>query len=124
MGRVNVAGRRIVLSRGRGFRYSCGMLDLAKVNMVVADAANAAIKDWPDVRHVESKPAADEFGHEILDITILLRRGSFDRIDQDGAVNIIYIVGQALQAESEDRSPVLTFVTEEDLDEQSGDSES
>jgi hypothetical protein len=99
------------------------MLDPAKVNKVLAKAGNGAIKAWPGVRHVESMPAVDECGDEFLEITILLKRGSYDKIGQDGAVNKIDSVSQALLAAKEERSTMSRIRTEEDVDEPCDDSE-
>lgn len=99
------------------------MLDLAKVNKLVAKAANAAIPGWAGVKQVDSARAADEWGDEFLDITITLKKGSFQPIRQHGAFDILVRVADALRAAKEERSPVLSYVTEEELEQPDDDPE-
>ena len=99
------------------------MLDLAQVNKVVNRAASAILKQPAGVRRVESGPASDSEGHEALRITVVLKRGSADRITGDNALDMLVGIERALRQATEDRFPIIDFVTEEEL-ESRGDAES
>jgi hypothetical protein len=99
------------------------MLELSKVNQVVKKAASAILKPPAGVRRVESEPTLDSQGDEALHITIVLRRGSADKISGDSALDTLVGIERALRDAREDRFPIIDFVTEEEL-ESSGDSES
>lgn len=92
------------------------MLELAKVNRVVKKAASAVLKG-PIVRRVISKPTVDSYGDEALDITIVLKRGSFGKIKGDDALDTLVSIANALRDAKEQRFPILTYVTEEELEE-------
>jgi len=100
------------------------MLELAKVNQLVSNAASAAIKFEAGIQRVDSEPSLDSEGHEALDITIVLKRGSAGKISGDDALDALVSIEQALREANEDRRPIISFVTEEELDEPSGDTES
>jgi len=59
------------------------MLELTKVNEVVKKAASAILKRPAGVRRVESEPTLDSQGDEALHVTIVLKRGSADKISLD-----------------------------------------
>ena len=65
----------------------------------------------------------DSDGDEVLHITIVLKRGSSDKISGDKALDTLVGIDRALREASEDRFPILDFVTEEEL-ESVGDTES
>jgi hypothetical protein len=98
------------------------MLELTKVNEVVKKAASAILKGPAGVRRVESEPTLDSQGDEALHVTIVLKRGSADRISGDNVVDTLVRVERALRAAREERFPIVDFVTEEEL-ESSGDTE-
>lgn len=101
------------------------MLDLSKVNQVVSKAASAMLKRPAGVKRVFSEPAADSEGQEALRITIVLKRGSADKISGEQALDTLVGIGRALREASEDRFPIIEYVTEEELEsELSGDTES
>ncbi len=99
------------------------MLELVKVNEVVKKAASAVLKRQARVRRVISERASDSQGLEALHITIVLNNGDADRISGDRALDTLFAIERALQGASEDRFPIIDYVTEDEL-ELSGDSES
>jgi hypothetical protein len=99
------------------------MLAPAKVNEIVKKAASAVLKRQAGVQRVVSEPAVDSDGDEVLHITIVLKRGSADKISGDKALDTLVGIDRALREASEDRFPILDFVTEEEL-ESVGDTES
>jgi len=99
------------------------MLAPAKVNEIVNKAASAVLKRQAGVQRVVSEPAVDSDGHEALRIIIVLKRGSADKISGDKALDTLVGIDRALREASEDRFPIIDFVTEEEL-ESVGDTES
>jgi hypothetical protein len=63
------------------------MLASAEVNEIVNKAASAALKRQAGVQRIVSEPAVDSDGHEALHITIVLKRGSADKISEDKALD-------------------------------------
>ena len=100
------------------------MLSFAKVNEVVHQAASSVASSGAEIASVESEPMVDPEGHEALSITILLKRGTSDRMGDNSALDTLVSVANALRNANEDRFPVITYVTEEELDDQSDDPES
>ena len=100
------------------------MLELAKVNEVESKAASAAIKSGAGIQRVDSEPTLDSEGKEALDITIVLKRGSAGKISGDSALDTLVTIERALHKAKEERVPIISFVTEEELDDSSGDIES
>ena len=92
------------------------MLELTKVNEVVNKAASAVLRRQAGVQRVVSEPASDSQGHEALHITIVLKRGSADRISGDKALDTLVGIERALREAREDRFPIIDFVTEEELE--------
>jgi hypothetical protein len=111
------------LSRSDAACYPVGMLELSKVNEVVNKAASATLKRQAGVQRVFSEPASDSEGHEALRITIVLKRGSADKISGDMALDTLVRIEKALREAREDRFPIIDYVTEEEL-ESSDDAES
>jgi hypothetical protein len=103
--------------------YRPAMLELVKVNDVVNRAATATLKRQAGVQRVFSEPASDSEGIDALRITIVLTRGSADKISGDKALNTLVGIERALREAGEDRFPIIGYVTEEEL-ESSGDTES
>jgi hypothetical protein len=91
------------------------MLELAEVNELVNRAASAILKRQARVRRVDSEPASDSQGQEALHITIVLGRGSADKITGDNALDTLVSIERALREAREDRFPIVDFVTEEEL---------
>jgi hypothetical protein len=111
------------LSRRDAACYHAAMLAPAKVNEIVKKAASAVLKRQAGVQRVVSEPAVDSDGDEVLHITIVLKRGSADKISGDKALDTLVGIDRALREASEDRFPIIDFVTEEEL-ESVGDTES
>jgi hypothetical protein len=103
--------------------YLQSMLKLAKVNEVVSKAASAAISSGAGIQRVDSEPTLDSQGKEALDITIVLKRGSAGKISGDSALDTLVTVEKALRKAKEERVPIISFVTEGELDDSSGDTE-
>jgi hypothetical protein len=92
------------------------MLQLAKVNDVVKKAASAALKGAAKIQRVLSEPTVDSAGQEALRITIVLKRGNFDKVSGDGALSMLVGVNRALRDAHEERFPIIEFATEEELE--------
>ena len=91
------------------------MLELAKVNEVVTRAASAVLKRPAGVRRVVSEPTLDSRGQEWLQITIILKEGSADKITGDDALDTLVSIDRVLRAAGEDRFPIIDYVTKEEL---------
>ena len=108
--------------------YHLAMLELVKVNDIVTRAASATLKRQAGVQRVFSEPASVE-GLEALRVTIVLKRGSADKISGDKALQTLVGIERALRQAGEDRFPIIDYVTEEELEseaelESSGDTQS
>lgn len=100
------------------------MRELTKVSEVANKAASAILTGRAGVRSVVSEPALDSEGHDALNITIVLKRGSADKISGDKALDTLVSIERALREAKEERFPIVNFVTEEELElESSGDTE-
>ena len=91
------------------------MLDLTKIDEVVNKAASAILKKPAGIKRVVSESGVDSQGDEALHITIVLKKGSADRITGDDALDILVSVDRALRKAREDRFPIISYVTEEEL---------
>jgi hypothetical protein len=94
--------------------YLYGMLEPAKVDDIVKKVASTTLKR--KAVRVYSEPTADSDGHDALSITIVLERGSVDKITGEMAVNTLVGIDKALQAANDDRFPIIDYVTEEELE--------
>ena len=92
------------------------MLAPTKINELVNKAASAILKRPAGIQRVLSRPALDSEGHEALHITIVLKRGSADKITGDKALDTLVEIDRALRDAREDRFPIIDFVTEEELE--------
>lgn len=99
------------------------MLDLATVNDVVNKAAAASTESGMDIQRVDSEPTLDSEGQEALHITIVLKRGSAGKISGDNALDTLVRIETSLREAKEERLPIISFVTEEELEDSSGDTE-
>jgi hypothetical protein len=105
--------------------YLPAMLDPAEINRVVSKAASAILARLVGIQRVVSEPALDSQGHEALHITIVLKKGSADKISGDKALDTLVSIEKALRNEMEERFPIIDFMTEEEEElESSGDIES
>jgi hypothetical protein len=96
------------------------MLDLAEVNEIVSKAASAPLK--PRVRTVYSEPTSDAEGKDALHITVVLKTGRAEQITGEQALDTLVSIDRALRDAQEERSPIVDFVSEEEL-ESNGDTE-
>jgi hypothetical protein len=51
-----------------------------------------------------------------LHVTIVLKRGSADRISGDGAIDTLVGIEKALREVGDERFPIIDYVTEEELE--------
>ncbi len=91
------------------------MLELSQVDEVVNKAVSAALKKQAGITHVISESTSDSQGDEALHITIVLKRGSADKITGESALNALVSVDRALREAGDDRFPIIDYVTEEEL---------
>lgn len=101
-----------------------GMLKLSRVNEVVNKVASATIKSGAGIQRVDSEPTLDSEGKDALHITIVLKRGSAGKISGDNALDTLVRIERALREAKEERFPIISYVTEEELEDTSGDTES
>src|SRR6266567_2057383 len=99
------------------------MLKLAKVNEVVNKVASATFRSGACIQRVESEPTLDSEGQEALHIAIVLKRGSAGKISGDSVLDTLVGIEQALREAKEERFPIISYVTEEELEDSSGDTE-
>jgi hypothetical protein len=97
------------------------MLKLSKVNEVVNKVASASIQNGGGIQRVDSEPALDSEGQAALHITIVLKRGTAGKISGDNALDTLVRIEKALREAKEERFPIISYVTEEELEDSSGD---
>jgi hypothetical protein len=97
------------------------MLTLARVNNIVNKAASASLRREAGIQRVTSESTVDSEGKEALDITIVLERGAAGRISGDSALDALVSIERALRKAKEERFPIISFATEEELEDTSGD---
>lgn len=94
------------------------MLALAEVDKVVRKVASGTLKGAARVQRVFSERTSDSDGREALHITIVLKRGSADKVGGDRALDTLVGIDQALQGANEERFPIINFATEEELEQE------
>jgi len=100
------------------------MLALAEVDKVVRKVASGTLKGAAGIRRVSSARTLDSDGREALHITIVLKRGSAGKVGGDRALDTLVGIDRALRGANEDRFPIVSFATEEELqDERDSDGE-
>jgi hypothetical protein len=102
---------------GQRFRRRVVMLELSEVDKIARKAAAKALKKGR-VARVYSKPMIDSIGEEALDVTIVIKRGARAGVNGASALEAIYTIGRDLDLSGEERQAVITFVTEEELEEE------
>ena len=100
------------------------MLTLAKVNDIVSKAAAAGLGDAVRIQSVNSEPTVDSDGKEALDITIVLKLSPAGQISGVNALDALVRIERALRKAKEERFPIISYATEEELEAASGDTES
>jgi hypothetical protein len=100
------------------------MLKIPRVNEIVKQTASATIKSGAAIQRVYSEPTLDSEGSDALHVTIVLRRGSAGKITGDDALDTLVGIERALREAKEERFPIISYVTEEELEDSSGDPES
>ncbi len=91
------------------------MLDLNEADQIVEKAASDAL-GTVGVSRVLTERTADSDGNEALAVTIVIKRGCGDRLTGELAGNAILGMLQALQASGDDRFPITSFATEEEME--------
>jgi hypothetical protein len=81
-------------------------------------------KSGGGVQRVDSEPTVDADGHQALHITIVLQKVSTDKMGGDSALDTLVGIAKALRKAKQERFPIISYVTEEELEESDGDSES
>lgn len=90
------------------------MLDMSQVSQLVANVVLTTLKG-ADLSRVMSEPTLDSAGEEALHVTIVLR-GYDDQIFKGGVMsNTLLGIIEHLQKSGDDRFPILSYATEEDL---------
>jgi hypothetical protein len=100
------------------------MLKLSRVNEVVNKVASATFKGGASIQRVDSEPTVDSEGKDALHVTIVLKRGSTGKISGDIALDTLVGIERALREAKEERFPIISYVTEEELEDASDDTES
>lgn len=98
------------------------MLDIGTIDRIATKAAAAALKR-NGIARVSVAPKVAWDGADALEVTIVLR-GKGDAVSGEEVVDAMVSIGVDLEQAGEDRFPFVTFTTEAEELEFSGDPES
>lgn len=91
------------------------MLDAVEIDKVIVKAAEAGLGS-ERVMRVQSRDMIDSQGREALGVTIVLKRGTFNKVKDSGVLHLLSQIQRQLHESGENRLPIVDFVTEEELD--------
>lgn len=91
------------------------MLNTLEIDKVIAETAEI-ILGRGRVSDVQTRVTVDSLGRDALSVNIVLKRGVFAKVRDQGVLPLLSEIQRRLQAIGEDRLPIVDFVTEEELD--------
>jgi len=74
----------------------------AKVNRIISKAASLVLGGGTGIQLVIREPIRDSVGHDALRVTIVLKRGSANRITGDNVVDALVEIHTALEKQTKD----------------------
>jgi hypothetical protein len=90
------------------------MLDDDRILEIARDIARAQISD-SNLERVLSEPTTDSEGNDALHITVVLKPDAVGLISGDTALDVLVNIQRQLQAEGEERLPIVEYATEQEL---------
>ncbi len=94
------------------------MLAPEEINRIVKEAASA-VYGPAAISRVSSKPVADSYGDDALSVSIVFARGQYDNAKRRGsALDALSRIDRSLQEHGEERFPILSYATEEELEQE------
>jgi hypothetical protein len=94
------------------------MLAPEEINRIVKEAASA-VYGPAAISRVSSKPVADSYGDDALSVSIVFARGQYEGTKRPGvASEALSRIDSSLQAHGEERFPILSYATEEELEQE------
>jgi hypothetical protein len=100
---------QIRLSRRGVARQAAVILELTNVSEVATKAASAVLTGQTGVQSVAGEPAVDSEGHGALNITIVLKRGTADKMSGNQALDTLVSLERALREAKDERFPIVYF---------------
>jgi hypothetical protein len=98
----------------RGVRYCSDMLDSNQIS----DIAGQVVRTKLSKAHLErivTESATDSDGNEALRITLVFKPEAAKKLTGDNALDLLVGIQQKLQAEGEERFPIVEYATEQEL---------
>ena len=93
------------------------MLQTRKIKEVVAKAVSGILsRHGAAIHDVMAEPTVDLDGRDALSVTLVIARGTFDKVTGDDFGDIRLAISRALHQAHEDRFAFLTYTTEEELE--------
>lgn len=94
------------------------MLPLEEINRIAKEAASA-VYGPAAISRVWSKPVADSYGDDALSVNIVIARGQYEGTKRPGAaLAALGSITGSLRDHGEERFPILSYATEEELEEE------
>jgi hypothetical protein len=94
------------------------MLALPEIDRIVKEAASAVYGPHA-ISRVWSKPVADSYGDDALSVNIVFARGQYEGTRRPGAaLEALGSITSSLRDHGEERFPILSYATEEDLEQE------
>ena len=94
------------------------MLALEDINRIVKEAASA-VYGPAAISRVSSKPVANSYGDDALSVSIVFARGQYQGTKRPGsALKALSRIDRSLQEHGEERFPILSYATEEELEQE------
>ena len=93
------------------------MLAPEDIDRIVKEAASA-VYGPAAISRVSSKPVADSCGDDALSVSIVFARGQYEGAKGVSALAALSKIDRSLQEHGEERFPILSYATEEELEEE------
>ena len=93
------------------------MLQAPKIKEVVTKAVSGILsRHGAAIHDVMAEPTLDLDGRDALSVTLVIARGTFDKVTGDDLGDIRLAISRALHKANEARFAFLTYTTEEELE--------
>lgn len=90
------------------------MLDGQKISEIAGKVARTWLAE-ANLERVFTEPATDSEGNDALRITLVLKPEVARKLTGDQALDVLVGIQQGLQAQGEERFPIVEYVTEREL---------
>lgn len=91
------------------------MLDSRKISDVTEEVVRESVSGFA-LERVLAEPTSDSEGKDALSITVVLTPEALQGLTGDQVLDLLVALQQRLRAEGEERSPVIQYASEQELE--------